>query len=117
MVRKEQRTIVSHCIVHSGDLSVTLFFAACGRYRELNHDCAAAGNNQAVCQLYTGALTTAATKLSECHESAPLHENVVFNLCTLYELQSSSATSKKKDLIPAIVESATDAFDPTHLKL
>jgi hypothetical protein len=70
-----------------------------------------------VCQLYTGALTTAATKLSECHESAPLHENVVFNLCTLYELQSSSATSKKKDLIPAIVESATDAFDPTHLKL
>lgn len=85
--------------------------------RELNHDCAAAGNNQAVCQLYTGALTAAAAKLAESHESSTLHENVVFNLCTLYELQSSAAAAKKKALVPVIAEAATDAFDPKCLKL
>eukprot|EP00035_Acanthoeca_spectabilis_P001032 m.77128 g.77128 ORF g.77128 m.77128 type:complete len:408 (-) comp10584_c0_seq1:2237-3460(-) len=99
------------------DGDYTAASAAFEKAWELNHDCAAAGNNQAVCQLYTGALTTAAAKLAESHESSTLHENVVFNLCTLYELQSSAAAAKKKALVPVIAEAATDAFDPKCLKL
>lgn len=61
--------------------------------REANHDCAAAGNNQAVCELYTGALAVAAEKLVEVHASDTLHENVIFNLCTLQVVPITFSTT------------------------
>lgn len=62
-----------------------------------------------------GDATASLTEVLEPEEN--LEETLVFNLCTLYELQSSSSVDKKKALVPRVVNSASDAFDLKSLKL
>ena len=35
----------------------------------------------------------------------------MFNLCTLYELQSNAANEKKKAFVPSVIKHGTDDFD------
>ena len=46
-----------------------------------------------------------------------LHEILVFNLCTLYELQSNAANEKKTAFVPEVIKHGTDDFDLKCLKL
>ena len=41
----------------------------------------------------------------------------MFNLCTLYELQSNAANEKKKAFVPSVIKHGTDDFDLKCLKL
>ena len=43
--------------------------------------------------------------------------SLMFNLSTLYELQSSTAVANKLKLVPKVVANATDDFDVEALKL
>ncbi|KJE92863.1 hypothetical protein CAOG_03754 [Capsaspora owczarzaki ATCC 30864] len=81
---------------------------------------ATAANNQATCMLYAGNLKKAVKLLEDFVMANPrtrLHESIVFNLCTLYELESNRAMEKKRRLIQLIAEHCGDGFDVSSLKL
>ena len=46
-----------------------------------------------------------------------LNENVVFNLCILYELHSESSPSKKKNIVNLIQKYGSESFDMSVVKL
>ena len=46
-----------------------------------------------------------------------LHEGLVFNLCTLYELESSKANAKKARLLETVARFKGDGFNVTCVKL
>ncbi|CAD5116977.1 DgyrCDS5813 [Dimorphilus gyrociliatus] len=79
-----------------------------------------AANNLAVCQLYNGKLCSALELLQTLVDEDPiqcLHEGILFNLCTLYELESSLPWSKKSRLLSIVNEHKTDGFMTASLKL
>eukprot|EP00041_Stephanoeca_diplocostata_P011771 m.194697 g.194697 ORF g.194697 m.194697 type:complete len:446 (-) comp18658_c0_seq1:94-1431(-) len=110
-------------LVHRGLVSLSAgdYTAASDTFQQAwdaKKECTVAGNNHAVCQLYMGLLGDATTSLAKVLEpTANLQELLVFNLCTLYELQSSSSVEKKQALVPRVVDAASDAFDLKCLKL
>jgi hypothetical protein len=53
----------------------------------------------------------------EAGMEAAVDVSIIFNLSTLYELQSSTATANKQKLVPKVVANATDEFDVESLKL
>jgi len=74
----------------------------------------------AVCSLYVGRLKEALQHLETLIHRDPasnLHEGVVLNLCTLYELESSRAVTKKQTLLGLVAQHKGDSFDVTCLKL
>lgn len=78
-----------------------------------------ATNNESVCMLYAGSLSKAITVIEkdiEKHSNNP-HQSLLFNLCTLYELQSSSSVDRKRALASAILSNASDDFPIDCLKL
>jgi len=77
-----------------------------------------AGNNEAVSLLYAGSLEKATARLHAVTTAmAEVDVSLVFNLSTLFELQSSTAQKNKTSLVPKVVEMATDDFSIESLKL
>uniref|UniRef100_A0A8C2CZD5 Trafficking protein particle complex subunit 12 n=1 Tax=Cyprinus carpio TaxID=7962 RepID=A0A8C2CZD5_CYPCA len=79
-----------------------------------------ANNNAAVCLLYLGRLKESLGQLESLVHKDPalyLHESVLFNLTTMYELESSRSTQKKQALLEAAACREGDSFNVQCLKL
>ncbi|XP_041827450.1 trafficking protein particle complex subunit 12 [Melanotaenia boesemani] len=79
-----------------------------------------ANNNAAVCLLYLGRLKESLGQLEGLVQQDPalyLHESVLFNLTTMYELESSRSTQKKQTLLEAVACREGDSFNTQCLKL
>lgn len=79
-----------------------------------------ANNNAAVCLLYLGRLKESLGQLESLVQQDPalyLHESVLFNLTTMYELESSRSTQKKQALLEAVAGREGDSFNAQCLKL
>lgn len=79
-----------------------------------------ANNNAAVCLLYLGRLKESLSQLEGLVQQDPalyLHESVLFNLTTMYELESSRSTQKKQALLEAVACREGDSFNTQCLKL
>lgn len=77
-------------------------------------------NNMAACSLYLGKLMDALKTLEVLVHEDPvrnLHEGVLFNLCTLYELESSRALHKKQALLDLVSRHKGDGFPAACLKM
>lgn len=77
-------------------------------------------NNMAVCLLYLGRLSESVNLLETTMYGDPvlcLHEGFLFNVCTLYELQSSEAVTKKRNMLRLVAKHAGDGFNVASLKL
>jgi tetratricopeptide (TPR) repeat protein len=80
----------------------------------------AAANNKAICLLYTCDLSRAVSTLEDVIRRNPelnLNETLVFNLSTLYDLQSDNSQEKKKVIMSLASKFASDSFDFSVLKL
>ncbi|XP_054710767.1 trafficking protein particle complex subunit 12-like [Uloborus diversus] len=83
-------------------------------------DNAMLANNMAVCLLYMGRLKESLTLLEETIYSNPascLHDGILFNTCTLYELESSLCTQKKISMLELVSKYAGDSFNVSCLKI
>ncbi|XP_025310546.1 trafficking protein particle complex subunit 12 isoform X1 [Canis lupus familiaris] len=81
---------------------------------------AVANNNAAVCLLYLGKLKDSLRQLEAMVQQDPqhyLHESVLFNLTTMYELESSRSMQKKQSLLQAVAGKEGDSFNTQCLKL
>ncbi|XP_010627402.1 trafficking protein particle complex subunit 12 isoform X2 [Fukomys damarensis] len=81
---------------------------------------AVANNNAAVCLLYLGRLKDSLRQLEAMVRQDPrhyLHESVLFNLTTMYELESSRSVQKKQSLLEAVASKEGDSFNTQCLKL
>nr|XP_060503092.1 trafficking protein particle complex subunit 12 [Panthera onca] len=81
---------------------------------------AVANNNAAVCLLYLGRLKDSLRQLEAMVQQDPthyLHESVLFNLTTMYELESSRSAQKKQALLEAVASKEGDSFNTQCLKL
>ncbi|XP_054404417.1 trafficking protein particle complex subunit 12 isoform X3 [Pongo abelii] len=81
---------------------------------------AVANNNAAVCLLYLGKLKDSLRQLEAMVQQDPrhyLHESVLFNLTTMYELESSRSMQKKQALLEAVASKEGDSFNTQCLKL
>ncbi|XP_036080385.1 trafficking protein particle complex subunit 12 isoform X4 [Rousettus aegyptiacus] len=81
---------------------------------------AVANNNAAVCLLYLGRLKDSVRQLEAMVQRQPrhcLHESALFNLTTMYELESSRSTQKKQALLEAVAGREGDSFNTQCLKL
>ncbi|KAB0353536.1 hypothetical protein FD755_023765, partial [Muntiacus reevesi] len=81
---------------------------------------AVANNNAAVCLLYLGRLKDSLRQLEAMAQRDPrqyLHESVLFNLTTMYELESSRSLQKKQALLEAVAVKEGDCFNTQCLKL
>uniref|UniRef100_A0A8C5U420 Trafficking protein particle complex subunit 12 n=1 Tax=Malurus cyaneus samueli TaxID=2593467 RepID=A0A8C5U420_9PASS len=79
-----------------------------------------ANNNAAVCLLYLGKLKDSLRQLEGMVQQDPkhyLHESVLFNLTTMYELESSRSMQKKQALLEAVAIKEGDSFNTQCLKL
>ncbi|KAG7248872.1 hypothetical protein CRUP_012012, partial [Coryphaenoides rupestris] len=79
-----------------------------------------ANNNAAVCLLYLGRLKESLGQLEGLVQQDPaqyLHESVLFNLTTMYELESSRSNQKKQALLEAVACREGDSFNTLCLKL
>lgn len=77
-------------------------------------------NNMAVSSLYLGKLKDALDTLEHLVQRDPshnLHEGILFNLCTLYELESSHAPQKKQALLSLVSKHKGDSFHVACLKM
>lgn len=74
----------------------------------------------AVCSLYLGRLKDALNTLESLVHRDPannLHEGILFNLCTLYELESSRALHKKQTMLDLVSRHKGDGFPIVCLKM
>lgn len=79
-----------------------------------------AANNKALCYLYTGDVSKAIDILEEVLFSDPattLQENIVFNLCTMYDLATDKSFDKRKKILQLVRTHAPDNFSLNSLKL
>ncbi|XP_033113652.1 trafficking protein particle complex subunit 12-like [Anneissia japonica] len=77
-------------------------------------------NNLSVCQLYMGKLREALASLENLVHRDPekyLDEGLIFNLCTLYELESSRSMHKKQTLLGLVNRHRGDGFNVACLKM
>lgn len=77
-------------------------------------------NNMAVCSLYTGKLKEAVATLEKLVHTRPnqfLQDGILFNLCTLYELESSRALHKKQTLLDLVSKYKGNGFNIAALKM
>ncbi|XP_068230346.1 trafficking protein particle complex subunit 12-like isoform X2 [Palaemon carinicauda] len=77
-------------------------------------------NNLGVCLMYTGRVSDAIKLVEGAVFSQPerfLHEAVVLNLATMYELESSNAHHNKLKLLSLIAQHKGDSFNVAALKL
>ena len=74
----------------------------------------------AVCSLYMGRLKDALSTLESLVHEDPgryLQEGILFNLCTLYELESSRALHKKQALLQLVSKHKGNGFNVACLKM
>ena len=74
----------------------------------------------AVCWLYMGRLKEALSTLENLIHTDParfLQEGLLFNLCTLYELESSRAIHKKQALLDLVSKHKGNGFNTACLKI
>ena len=114
----------SDILVNRGLLALTLdayeeaykhFSAAKG----LDPDNAVATNNAAVSLLYQGRLKEALKLLEDAVFSNPaknLQSGILFNICTMYELETSRHVQKKQQLLELIAQHKGDGFNVSCLK-
>lgn len=77
-------------------------------------------NNVAVCLLYLGKLKEALSLLERIIWKDPqtnLQEGLLFNLCTIYELESSYSMQKKQKLLELVAQHRGDGFNTSCLKI
>ena len=77
-------------------------------------------NNMAVCLLYCGKQKEAVNLLELVVSNNPtlgLHESLLLNLCTLYELESSTAMENKYKMLKMVAKYKGDAISLNCLKL
>ncbi|XP_057314478.1 trafficking protein particle complex subunit 12-like [Hydractinia symbiolongicarpus] len=80
----------------------------------------AANNNAAVCLLFIGKVKGASNVLESMVCRSPqvsLHEDILFNLNTVYELETSRALQKKHKLLDLVSKHRGDRFNVQSLKL
>lgn len=73
-----------------------------------------------MCLLYLGKLKDSLQQLEAMVQQdpgQPLHESVLFNLTTMYELESSRSAQKKQSLLEAVAVKEGDSFNTQCLKL
>lgn len=104
-----------------GELAAVTAGASCGRDRSVARSPPVqAHNNAAVCLLYLGRLKDSLRQLEALVRQDPahcLHESVLFNLTTMYELESSRSAQKKQALLEAVASKEGDSFNTQCLKL
>lgn len=74
----------------------------------------------AVCSLYMGQLKEALNTLELLVHQDPgryLQEGILFNLCTLYELESSRPLHKKQALLHLVSKHKGNGFNTACLKM
>lgn len=74
----------------------------------------------AVCLLYMGRLKESLSLLEKTIEKNPsscLHDGILFNTCTLYELESSRCAQKKIAMLELVSKYAGDSFNVSCLKI
>lgn len=106
---EELKCLVSDC-----------YTGACSVKPSSSSVCSQANNNAAVCLLYLGRLKESLGQLEGLVQQDPaqyLHESVLFNLTTMYELESSRSTQKKQALLEAVACREGDSFNTQCLKL
>ncbi|KOB70341.1 putative d-alanyl-d-alanine carboxypeptidase, partial [Operophtera brumata] len=104
-------------------MDMGLIDIAHGKYQEAYNNFARAAdqeptnimvaNNLSVCLLYMGRLKEAIAVLQKAINSDPergLHESLLVNLCTLYELESSKTTEKKLNLLRMLCKYKSDTI-------
>lgn len=112
--------LVSRAFLHLGQNNFAeahRFFTEVLRIQPTN---AVANNNAAVCLLYLGKLKDSLRQLEAMVQQDPrhyLHESVLFNLATMYELESSRSLQKKQALLEAVASKEGDCFNTQCLKL
>ena len=76
-------------------------------------------NNQCVILLYMSKMKEALNVYEQLirTNASNIHEAVIYNMCTIYELESFRFTQKKHDLIDYISSNIGDGFSLTALKL
>lgn len=77
-------------------------------------------NNMAFCLFYSGNLKDAIAFIEKQIHNNPrkvLNESLLFNLCTLYELESSKAQQKKANLLLWLNVYSGDGFNETSIQL
>lgn len=77
-------------------------------------------NNVAVCLLFLGKLKEALAMLEKIIWKDPttnLQEGLLFNLCTIYELESSYSLQKKQKLLEMVAKHRGDGFNISCLKI
>jgi len=76
-------------------------------------------NNIAVCLLYVGRLKDGLQRLERdvTQDPSNIQGNMMLNLCTLYELESSYAMQKKIGLLGMVSQYSSDSFNINMLKL
>lgn len=77
-------------------------------------------NNVAVCLLFLGKLKEALALLEKIIWKDPttnLQEGLLFNLCTIYELESSYSLQKKQKLLELVSKHRGDGFNISCLKI
>lgn len=86
----------------------------------LSPDNAMLANNMAVCLLYMGRLKESLSLLEKTIQKNPsscLHDGILFNTCTLYELESSRCAQKKLAMLELVSKYAGDSFNVSCLKI
>ena len=87
--------------------------------KNLDPDNATAVNNAAVSLLFQGRLKEALKLLGNIVFADPeknLHPGVLFNICTMYELETSRHVLKKQNLLELIAQHRGDGFNVSCLK-
>ncbi|GFR21939.1 trafficking protein particle complex subunit 12 [Trichonephila clavata] len=77
-------------------------------------------NNMAVCLLYMGRLKESLELLEKTIHNNPLsclHDGLLFNICTLYELESSRCAQKKQAMLELVSKHVGDSFNVSCLKI
>ncbi|KAK6624570.1 hypothetical protein RUM44_011429 [Polyplax serrata] len=77
-------------------------------------------NNMSVCLLYLGRLKDSVLLLEEALQRYPtlaVHESLILNLCTLYELQSSVCSQPKMKLLSLVSQYKGDGMNVGCIKL
>ncbi len=88
--------------------------------KNLDHNNSTAANNRAVCLLYLNSLVKSVESLEQFIRRDPiqnLEETVVYNLCTLYDLESDKSIVKKRVIRALVARFKGEDFNLSALKL
>ncbi|XP_043926336.1 trafficking protein particle complex subunit 12 [Protopterus annectens] len=112
--------LMNRAFLHLGQNNFTEAHKLFSEVLKIEPSNAVANNNAAVCLLYLGKLKESLKQLEGLVQQEPkryLHESVLFNLTTMYELESSRSMQKKQALLEAVACTEGDSFNVQCLKL